>query len=122
MDGNEPKGILVHPANTILPSESFSEEKNGTSLIGKMLIIFLNTEEEMNFLSLFKWKEIKYKRFNSKYMYIYLLFILEKKKKSNRLEKNKNKIKNNCFFYSIPFSLQFTYFISFHIYSVYKHP
>ena len=49
MDGNEPKGILVHPANTILPSESFSEEKNGTSLIGKMLIIFLNTEEEMNF-------------------------------------------------------------------------
>lgn len=59
MDGNEPKGILVHPTNTILLFENSSEEKNGTSLIGKMLmIIFLNTEEEMNFLSLFKWKEI----------------------------------------------------------------
>jgi len=56
MDGKEPKGILVHPTNTILLFENSLEEKNGTSLIGKMLIIFLNTEEEMNFLSLFKWK------------------------------------------------------------------
>ena len=52
MDGKEPKGKLVHPTKTILLFESYSEEKNGTSLIG---------EEEMNFLSLFKWKEIKYK-------------------------------------------------------------